>query len=32
MLEPNKWVKVSGFKEKREAAEILEKAIENYKG
>jgi len=32
MLEPNKWVKVSGFKEKREAAEILEKAIKNYKG
>jgi inorganic pyrophosphatase len=32
ILEPNKWVKVSGFKEKKEAEEILKKAIENYKG
>lgn len=31
MLEPNKWVKVSGFKDKAAAAEILEKAIKNYK-
>ncbi len=31
ILEPNKWVKVSGFKDKKEATEILEKAINNYK-
>ncbi len=31
MLEPNKWVKVTGFKGKKEAAEILEAAIKNYK-
>ena len=31
MLEPNKWVKVSGFKDKKAATEILEKAIKNYK-
>ncbi len=31
MLEPNKWVKVSGFKDKAAAAEILNKAIKNYK-
>ena len=31
MLEPNKWVKVTGFKGKKEATEILAKAIENYK-
>ncbi len=31
MLEPNKWVKVSGFKDKAEATKILEKAINNYK-
>jgi inorganic pyrophosphatase len=31
MLEPNKWVKVTGFKSKKEAAEILDKAIANYK-
>ena len=31
MLEPNKWVKVTGFKGKKEAQEILSKAIENYK-
>jgi len=31
MLEPNKWVKVSGFKDKAAATAILEKAIENYK-
>ncbi len=31
MLEPNKWVKVSGFKDKVAATEILEKAINNYK-
>jgi inorganic pyrophosphatase len=30
MLEPNKWVKVTGFKGKKEATEILEKAIANY--
>ncbi len=32
MLEPNKWVKVSSFKDRKNATEILEKAIENYKG
>ena len=31
MLEPNKWVKVSGFKDKAAATEILAKAIRNYK-
>ncbi len=31
MLEPNKWVKVSGFKDKAAATQILDKAIENYK-
>jgi len=31
MLEPNKWVKVTGFQGKKEAEEILAKAIENYK-
>ncbi len=31
MLEPNKWVKVAGFKDKAEATKILEKAIKNYK-
>ncbi len=31
MLEPNKWVKVSGFKDKEAATQILEKAIANYK-
>ena len=31
MLEPNKWVKVSGFKDKAAAADILNKAIKNYK-
>jgi len=31
MLEPNKWVKVAGFKDKKAATEILEKAIKNYK-
>ena len=31
MLEPNKWVKVSGFKDKAAATEILAKAIKNYK-
>ncbi len=31
MLEPDKWVKVSGFKDKKSAAEILERAIEKYK-
>ena len=30
-LEPNKWVKVTGFKGKAEATAILEKAIKNYK-
>ncbi len=30
MLEPNKWVKVSGFKDRAAAIEILEKAIKNY--
>ena len=32
MLEPNKWVKVTGYKGKKEAEAILAKAIENYKG
>ena len=31
MLEPNKWVKVTGFEGKKKAAEILQAAIENYK-
>ena len=31
MLEPNKLVKVTGFNGKKEAQEILSKAIENYK-
>jgi len=31
MLEPNKWVKVTGYKGKKEAEEILNQAIENYK-
>jgi len=31
MLEPNKWVKVSGFKDKAEATAILDRAIKNYK-
>ncbi|WP_456431833.1 inorganic diphosphatase [Nitratifractor sp.] len=31
MLEPNKWVKVTGYKGKKEAEAILAKAIENYK-
>jgi len=31
MLEPNKWVKVAGFKDKEAATAILEKAIKNYK-
>ncbi|HHO42808.1 MAG TPA: inorganic diphosphatase [Epsilonproteobacteria bacterium] len=31
MLEPNKWVKVAGFKDKEEATQILAKAIKNYK-
>jgi inorganic pyrophosphatase len=30
MLEPNKWVKVTGFEGKAKATEILEKAIANY--
>lgn len=30
-LEPNKWVKVTGFQGKAEASAILEKAIKNYK-
>lgn len=30
MLEPNKWVKVTGYKGKKEAEEILGKAIANY--
>jgi inorganic pyrophosphatase len=30
MLEPNKWVKVTGYKDKAAAAQILEKAIKNY--
>jgi len=31
MLEPNKWVKVSGFKDKAAATAILDNAIKNYK-
>ncbi len=31
MLEPNKWVKVTGFEGKQRAQEILEAAIANYK-
>ena len=31
MLEPNKWVKVTGFEGKAKATEILEAAIANYK-
>jgi inorganic pyrophosphatase len=31
MLEPDKWVKVSGFENKKSATDILEKAIKNYK-
>jgi len=31
MLEPNKWVKVTGFEGKEKATEILEAAIANYK-
>ncbi|MCE3047485.1 inorganic diphosphatase [Helicobacter kayseriensis] len=31
MLEPNKWVKVKEYKGKKEAEQILQKAIENYK-
>ena len=31
MLEPNKWVKVTGFQDKKAATAILEKAIANYK-
>ena len=31
MLEPNKWVKVSGFKDKAAATAILDKAIKSYK-
>ncbi len=31
MLEPNKWVKVTGFKGKEDASKILEEAIKNYK-
>ncbi len=31
MLEPKKWVKVSGFKDKAAATAILDKAIKNYK-
>jgi len=30
ILEPNKWVKVTGYKGKEEAHKILEVAIENY--
>lgn len=30
-LEPNKWVKVAGFKNKAAATEILDRAIKNYK-
>ena len=32
MLEPDKWVKVTGFKGRKDATEILEKAIDNYVG
>ena len=31
MLEPDKWVKISGYKDKNAAEEILEKAINNYR-
>ncbi len=31
MLEPKKWVKVQGFKDKKSATKILEDAIKNYK-
>ena len=31
LLEPNKWVKVKGFKDLKTATEILDKAIKNYK-
>ncbi len=31
MLEPNKWVKVAGFKDKAVATAILDEAIKNYK-
>ncbi|SFV52229.1 Inorganic pyrophosphatase [hydrothermal vent metagenome] len=31
MLEPNKWVKVSGFQDKAAATAILDRAIKNYK-
>jgi len=31
ILEPNKWVKVSGFKDKAAATAILDNAIKNYK-
>lgn len=31
MLEPNKWVKVKDFADKKVATEILEKAIKSYK-
>ena len=31
MLEPNKWVKVTGYEGKQRAQEILEAAISNYK-
>jgi inorganic pyrophosphatase len=31
MLEPNKWVKVTGFENKEKATEILKKAISSYK-
>ncbi|HIV48384.1 inorganic diphosphatase [uncultured Helicobacter sp.] len=30
-LEPNKWVKVQGFKDKQEAQRILQISIDNYK-
>lgn len=31
MLEPNKWVKVKEYKDKNEAARLLDEAIKNYK-
>lgn len=31
LLEPGKWVKVTGFKDAKSAEEILNKAIKNYK-
>ena len=31
LLEPGKWVKVTGFKDAKAAEEILDKAIKNYK-